>query len=369
MSSKHNYGSHAIFDDTFDATRHLIEEQIRRGGYDVLIEIGCSTGDVIGKVQTNHPRIGLDRKEACIQHCTEHYKDCEFHAVDALKLVDWWNTWNTTNDKDDGSAPKRFRKKPLVFCANNTLSRMPEHLRSVLVEQMLAVAGKEGMCMASYWDGNLFSHAVVNYFHMNKALCGDFNIHSSDYIDWERRSLNTPMTNYATVWHTPQEVQLLFRAMDVDVPNLEKAPKWGKPHIYRSGLAIFIWFDSTSTSNAKGYYDNEEKNYSKIWGEETLHVGRYDLIPSKEGRILSNIERVARAQELHELEFVKLIREKTQQAASLRVVDMGCGYGGLLRQLWKQGIVWSAVGVDISRRMCEQARRLNCALWSSRIWT
>lgn len=41
------------------------------------------------------------------------------------------------------------------------------------------------------------------------------------------------------------------------------------------------------------------------------------------------------------------------------VLDLGCGYGGLLRRLVKAGVVQSAIGCDISKKMCEQARRLN----------
>jgi hypothetical protein len=110
---------------------------------------------------------------------------------------------------------------------------------------------------------------------------------------------------------------------------------------------IFCWFDHTSTSNAKNYYDSDDAQnlYSKIWGEDTLHIGRYDLI-NETAAPSSSIQRVAKAQELHELEFVKLIQAKTQNhtgttdVAPLRVVDMGCGYGGMLRRLHKESLVW-----------------------------
>ena len=35
------------------------------------------------------------------------------------------------------------------------------------------------------------------------------------------------------------------------------------------------------------------------------------------------------------------------------------GYGGLLRRLWKAGLVWHATGCDIAAKMCEKAREHN----------
>lgn len=68
-------------------------------------------------------------------------------------------------------------------------------------------------------------------------------------------------------------------------------------------------------------------------------------------------QQISKAQVLHEQEFVKHIR--TKFSTPLRIVDFGCGFGGLLRRLWQDKLVWSAVGCDISGKMCQQARDLN----------
>jgi sarcosine/dimethylglycine N-methyltransferase len=99
--------------------------------------------------------------------------------------------------------------------------------------------------------------------------------------------------------------------------------------------------------------------YNSIWGEETIHLGRYDLL-NADDKAKPMIEQVSKAQALHEQEFIKIIKAKTgNQQPQLRIVDLGCGYGGLLRRLFDSGIVWTAVGCDISAKMCAQARRLN----------
>jgi sarcosine/dimethylglycine N-methyltransferase len=76
---------------------------------------------------------------------------------------------------------------------------------------------------------------------------------------------------------------------------------------------------------------------------------------------MSAQEQVQRAEMLNEQEFLKTIVAKCKgdHQPKLRVVDMGCGFGGFLRRIWEADLLWSAVGCDLSGRCCEQARRLN----------
>jgi SAM-dependent methyltransferase len=344
----------SIFVETYECTRKQMTKMAEENGYDVVIEVGCGTGDVIGEMPTTIPRIGLDINEEFIGFCKQHHvhENCEFYVADALCLTEWWESMGFD----------KLFKKPLVTCINNTLNIMPEHLRGAVVDQMINLAGDDGLCMVTYWNGNFFSHAVMNYYKKNEPLCGKFSVHQ--HVDWDTRHLVTP-TNYSTEWHIPQEVQQLLRAYDVDVPNHEPEPLYnGQPHLNCDGLAIFVWFNESSTSRAKGYYDSDDaqKFYHNIWGEDNLHVGRYDLLSPKElaGPVH---QQVALAQERHEEEFVKLIKNKTlhgdTESHGLRVVDLGCGYAGLLRRLYKDGLVWHGTGVDISSRMCHQSRLLN----------
>eukprot|EP00980_Cylindrotheca_fusiformis_P010804 scaffold2442_cov146-Cylindrotheca_fusiformis.AAC.19 len=344
-------GEGSVFLDTYKATREQIVATAEHGDYDVIVEVGCGTGDIIGELDTKIPCYGLDINLDFLEFCRKHHPHdhCEFHEADALNLVDWW--------KSKGFFEKY--KKPLITCVNNTLNIMPEHMRGGVVEQLLALAGDKGICMASYWNGNFFSHAIMNYYKKNPNLCGTFEVHK--HVDWDKRQLLTP-TNYSTEWHLPVEVQQLLRAYDVDVENIEPELQHGKPHINCSALGIFVWFDRTSTSDAKAYYDSEDaqKFYHNIWGENNLHVGRYDLI--EDAASVSAVDQVAKAQELHELEFIKLLKKKTNTNVAMRVMDLGCGYGGLLRRLWQEGMVWHGQGVDLSARMCAQARRLNAEM-------
>eukprot|EP00531_Pseudo-nitzschia_arenysensis_P014722 CAMPEP_0116133750 /NCGR_PEP_ID=MMETSP0329-20121206/10273_1 /TAXON_ID=697910 /ORGANISM="Pseudo-nitzschia arenysensis, Strain B593" /LENGTH=618 /DNA_ID=CAMNT_0003628403 /DNA_START=138 /DNA_END=1994 /DNA_ORIENTATION=+ len=373
----------SVFRPTYQATIDTLRKTAEEGGYDVILEVGCGTGDIIGEMNAQKtlrtsistsnakgsqqatppamvtiPCIGVDINKEFIDFCKKQHphESCEFVVADALKLQEWW--------KEAGHAEKY--KKPLVICVNNTLNIMPHELRGGVVDQMIAVAGSEGLCMVSYWNGYFFAHAVMNYYKKNAQLCGEFEVHK--HVDWDKRILITP-TNYMTHWQTPLEVQALLRSYDVDVPTMVKTDdlsKTGTAHIRSEALAIFVWFDRNSTSQAKGYYDSDDAQnfYSKIWGEDELHVGRYDLLSEEDKANHTLQDQIRKAEEHHELALVDKIRSRclSKNSHGLRVIDMGCGYGGLIRRLYKEGLVWKAIGCDISHRMCAHARKRNAEL-------
>jgi len=343
----------SVFDETYKLTRSQIEKVAKEGNHDVIIECGSGTGDVIGNLEVDVDRIGVDINDMFVEHSKKHHahEKMTFLVQDVLHLQEWWEM---------NGFHKKY-KSPLVTCVNNTLNIMPEEIRGQTIDQMLKVAGDKGRCLLTYWNGNFFSHAIMNFYLQNPQLCGPFTF---DHVNWEDRILECP-SGYSTHWMNPQEVQRLLRSYDVNIVEMNKCDRYNsKDNINSSGLAVFAWFSKACTSGGKSYYDSDDAQnfYSQLWGESETHIGRYDLLTDEERSGLSKIKQISRAEELHELEFIKLIRSKTQienQPVKLRVLDMGCGYGGLLRRLWKEDLVWRATGCDYSYGMCKGARDVN----------
>lgn len=119
--------------------------------------------------------------------------------------------------------------------------------------------------------------------------------------------------------------------------------------------------DKSIVDRAKEFYESDDSQlfYKNIWGIETIHIGRYDLLTDDELQSLTKVQQIGRAQELQEEGFLENIQSKFGGVKKLDVLDMGCGYGGLIRRLWEAGYINSATGVDIAAPMCDQARRLN----------
>ena len=226
----------SIFHETYDATRRQVINTATKGNYDAIIEVGCGTGDIIGQMSTVIPRYGLDINDAFIKFCRKQHTDSSmnFCVVDALHLVEWW--------KSQGLDTKFHR--PLIICTNNTISIMPENIRGVVFDQMLALAGNDGICMISYWNGDYFSYAVMECYKKNPFLCGEFDIRK--HVDWESRKLVTP-NDYSTEWPLLKNIHQPLKIMGIDVPNVEKEPRHCAPHIHCQGLGIFVWFDQSSS--------------------------------------------------------------------------------------------------------------------------
>lgn len=343
----------SVFLDTYEITRQQIIETLEAGHHDVVIECGSGTGDIIGNLEVTVDRYGIDINDLFVEHSKEHHnhENMTFLVQDILHLEEWW----TSNGFD-----KKY-KAPLVICVNNTLNIMPEDIRGQTIDQMLRVSGDNGHCLITYWNGNFFSHAIMNFYLKNPQLCGPFTF---DHVDWDNRILECP-SGYSTHWMNPQEVQRLLRSYDVNIVEMNKTDRhYSMDNINSAGLAIFAWFSKECTSGGKSYYDSDDAQtfYGELWGESETHIGRYDLLTEKEITELPKIKQIARAEELHELEFMQLIQSKTQHdntMGKMRILDMGCGYGGLLRRLWKDGLVWRATGCDYSHGMCKGARRVN----------
>ena len=486
----------SIFVDTYKKTREHVKNTALDGGHDVIIELLCDTGDIIGQLDLNqiqqqqqqedeqrdnaaasataatisgsNNRIecyGLDTNPDNIKFCQEEHRTnlCEFFVLPKLLDLKQWY--------DDHLAVKGY-KKPLVVCVNNALNNnVSNHeIRSSVVEQMLAIAGSEGMCMLGYFNGTFFSHAVMNYYKKNQDSLFGPNYNVLQHANMEKRQLiiprrvapslpaygtndSPPPTQETTTtaagiidygeyhndreWYLPHEVQQCLRSYDVDVPKIFESfgtttaatrkkrrnpRKYNPCHILCDDLAIFVWFNQESTSHAKTYYDNDDsqKFYRSIWGSgDTFHLGQYDdsaeviqlgeesgdgPLPTSliEGPIPCNInckscaesggtpatiddasslssfssslssssvlsrtqERIQQAQTKHERDFIQLIKEKcydSEQQSRLRIIDFGCGYGGLLRHIYQDPskMIWSAIGCDISRKNCNEAKRRN----------
>lgn len=345
----------SIFAETYEKTRSQIVEACKSSDHDIVIELGCGTGEVVGELRgiEDIARVGIDFNPAFIEHCKAAYASngSQFYVQDATRMSEWWAEFNK-----DGKY-----QKPLVVCVNNTLNIMPEEIRTTVLDEMMALAGTDGRCVISYWNGNFFSHAVMGFYAKNEALCGKFPMSN---VEWESRVLETP-SGYSTHWQTPHEVRALMSLNDINLEILKNF-KPSSDHINTAGLSIFVWFSINSSTKSKAYYnsDDAQKFYSSIWGEDTVHIGRYDLLTDDDRASLTKAQQISKAEDLHEAEFVDLIKQKYGRSGieKLRILDMGCGYGGLLRLLWKKNMVWSAIGCDIATKMCEKARINNAKI-------
>lgn len=349
----------SIFHDLYLDTRRRLVEAYKEHNYDVIIEVGCGTGEVIAHVaDAGVPRIGVDINETFVKHCRSAYKDqadLTFHVGDASKLDDWW--------EESGLA--QTYEAPLLVCPNNTIMIMPAQIREEVLEKMRVVAGEAGRCLVTYWNGTMFAHGVMGYYKKNSDLCGDFDL-TSDHINWEDATIETK-TSYKSEWLKADDIVRWASSLMLEVElveaQMEETPEID--HVAEVGIGIYLWVkgkpvEPSATSSARDYYDSKDAQtfYSTVWGPSTTHIGRYDLIEADPKlAALPLREKIRHAQLLDEKSLKDNIIDAFGEV-KVRCLDMGCGYGGLLRSMASDDMLWSGIGVDISGKMVDSARTL-----------
>lgn len=347
----------SVFYDLYQDTRRRIIDACGSHSYDVVVEVGCGTGEVIGFLDgTGTDRIGVDINDDFINHCRTNYVSdgLEFHVADAMKLGEWWVKMGYD---------KKY-KSPLMVCPNNTIMIMPEEIRDTVIEQMRVVAGIEGRIVITYWNGRMFAHGVMGYYRKNSDLCGTFAL-TEEHVDWQNKRIET-RTSYKSEWPTSEDVCRWMASLhiDVDIVEPEMHETLEIDHIAEVGMGVYLWLKgiapkNSSIGSARDYYDNKDSQtfYRTIWGDHNTHIGRHDLLDSDPEMKGANLcARLRKAQQIQEDLFMENVKSH-YGGAKVRCMDMGCGYGGLLRNMCDNGMIWSSVGIDISGGMIDAAAR------------
>lgn len=348
-------GDQSIFIDLYEATLSKIQAAIDQFQLDGVIDFGCGSGEILGELsqRSNIPCVGMDINPDFIEHCRKHYPKADFIETSVLDVETVF---------EERNYHKKF-KKPLIMCCNNTLPILPEEIRSKVVSLMFKVAGADGKILITFWDGRFFPHAVLSYYKKNPQLCGDFEI--EDSVDFEARHLETP-SGYCSTWLLAKEVIRMMESFDINCinysPKSSPSVQFGN-YIEHVDIGIFVWA-SGKRNTAKDYYDSDDAQqfYSAVWGESTIHIGNYELLEEMIGTAPTTVpasSRILLAQKIHENKLIEKIKGLMIGATPFRIADLGCGYGGFLRDITESGCVWKGYGFDISDEMINRCKALN----------
>jgi len=188
----------STFAGLYEMTTSLIEQELLLNEHDIIVEIGCGTGEVISSVHTDLPRVGLDINPTFVNYCTARYENISFHVVDATELLEWWR-----------KSEYKSYKAPLILCCNNTMNIIPQSIRYRVTQEMRQLCqNNSGRVLVSYWNGRFFSHGVRDFYLKNPALCGEIDIDKD--VDWQTNTLQTS-TGYHTQWLQPEWVMRLLK--------------------------------------------------------------------------------------------------------------------------------------------------------------
>jgi len=203
----------SVFSDLYVDTRNQVIRHCKEGNYDCIIDVGCGTGEIVGELKDlNVPLFGMDINPDFIKMCKDVYGSAvDWEVANACELQKWWS-------EKQAKAGKKF-SKPYVMCCNNTMGIMPEEIRGTVVHEMMAVAGSQGKCLVTYWNGNFFPCGIKEYYMNNPELCGKFELRLP-YVDFRNRMLHTK-SGYVSVWKLAHELVDIYKTYDVEIKEVK----------------------------------------------------------------------------------------------------------------------------------------------------
>jgi len=214
--SAHSY-HHNLYDDT---TEFIIKCGNQIGGSEkaLVIEVGSGTGEALIPL-AEHFRyaVGVDFNPNFVEfsnsQVTEDLKSkVRFITGDACELGDLLA--REAPEMSGKDVPK------VVTCVGNTIGIMPDEIKKDVYMEAARVAGKNGIVVMVYWNGNKFGDAVQHFYHANPQLCGEFD---GSAIDLSSCTLSCP-SGYTTHWTRPEEARAIIEGYGLQVVSVEESP-------------------------------------------------------------------------------------------------------------------------------------------------
>jgi SAM-dependent methyltransferase len=210
-----------LCDDQVDFTINFAE-QIKFSGRRVsLIEVGCGTGEFIRDTASNfRVAVGVDFNPHFIEYCNHEIPESRrgqerYIHGDACKLID---LMTEHFPKEEGLLWNDVR---VVACVGNTIGIIPQEMKMTVYNQMLDLAGEQGILLMSYWNARWFGDAVQNFYHANPQLCGAFQGGS---IDLSTTTLTTP-SGYRTHWTSVEEARQVMQDLGAEIISIKDQGK------------------------------------------------------------------------------------------------------------------------------------------------
>jgi len=207
-----------LYDDTSTFIGNLAE---KLGGTEkvLLVEVGCGTGEALQPlVKHCKYQIGMDFNDTFINFCTTNLPAEQTHKVKFL-LGDATDLGGLLSR--DAPAGWLDGTTKITFCVGNTIGIMPPEVQEKVYQQMADVAGRDGVAVMVYWNGNCFGEAVQHFYFKNPQLCGPFD---GSCVDLATCTLQTP-SGYNTHWTTPEEAEANLVAKGLEKVDVVESGK------------------------------------------------------------------------------------------------------------------------------------------------
>lgn len=353
-----------------DTTDFIVNfaEQIKLSGRRVsLVEVGCGTGEFIrDTAESFRVAVGLDFNSHFIQYCKQNIpkgreKKHRYIHGDALKLV---AEMRKHFPEEEGLLWSDVR---IVACVGNTIGIIPQEMKAKVYEQMLDLAGEDGILIMAYWNAKWFGDAVLNFYHSNPQLCGAFD---GESIDMSTTTLQTP-SGYRTHWTSVEEARGVMERCGAEIisikdqgkgvliaarrlPNPQEDKLMFGINVPMQSQASGCWYaaqseiDEVSPEEDNTLKEKKPQKRNSKWEEFPVEQWRSAVYVNRAyfGRLCTDTTDFI-------INFAEQIKARGRRAS---LVEVGCGTGEFIRDSAETFRV--AVGLDFNPHFiqyCEES--------------
>jgi len=216
-----------LISDTTEFVKTIAEHTKLNGRRVSLVEVGCGTGEFVRALQNDFRNaVGVDFNKEFIDFCKEHTSarkigKTSFIQGDACQLNDLLRDAFPRTPERGSRGVEFWDDARIVACVGNTIGIIPEELRQQVYNEMVELAGNDGVLVMVYWNARWFGDACLNFYHANPKLCGPFN---GDSVDFKKTTLTTPM-QYKTKWTSVEEARNVMEGLGLEIISLREKGK------------------------------------------------------------------------------------------------------------------------------------------------
>jgi SAM-dependent methyltransferase len=225
------YANQSYFGDLIQDTTEFIRtiaEHIKLSGKRVsFVEVGCGTGEFVRAVTDDFRTVvGVDFNQEFVKYCkhersSRHMDKSHYLQGDACHLYDMLKTEFPQRPKGGSRGVEFWDDTRIVACVGNTIGIIPDEMRDQVYEEMIEVAGRDGVLVMVYWNAKWFGDACLNFYHANPQLCGPFD---GSAVDFANTTLSTP-SHYRTHWTSVEEARKVMEKMGMEIISLREKEK------------------------------------------------------------------------------------------------------------------------------------------------
>jgi SAM-dependent methyltransferase len=201
-----------IMNDLYNREKDYFLNLISELGNDNVsyVEVGCGTAE-LGSVIVDQIQycVGVDINPIFIKKANELHPNLR----DSSSAYLLEGNAVHLNELMHKTMPAEFWKtKRIVSIVMNTFGILPECIRGQVIEEMLQLAGDDGVVVVGCWHSGSFHLGVEHFYKQNAELTG--GLVTDDMCDFEGANIMVPSSGYSSHWWSEAEIMEFFEGQD-----------------------------------------------------------------------------------------------------------------------------------------------------------